>query len=72
MKRYVASGKEPRRQPSTRLQALIWENQNNSAAGPPSKPEDFHRVNTFYTSLGKVLAEIENRFSGITKMLFAR
>ena len=34
------------------------------AAGPPSKPEDYHRVNTFFTSLDKVLAEIENRFSG--------
>ena len=34
------------------------------AAGPPSKPEDYHRINTFLTSLDKVLAEIENRFSG--------
>ena len=54
----------PRRQPSTRLQALVGENQNASAAGPPSKPEDYHRVNTFFTSLDKVLAEIESRFSG--------
>jgi len=46
------------------LQALVGENQNASAAGPPSKPEDYHRVNTFFTSLDKVLAEIENRFSG--------
>ena len=56
----------PRRQPSTRLQALVGENQNASAAGPPLKPEDYnyHRVNTIFTSLDKVLAEIENRFSG--------
>ena len=53
-----------RRQPSTRLWALVGENQNTSAAGPPLKPEDYHRVNTFFTSLDKVLAEIENRFSG--------
>ena len=38
--------------------------QNVNAAPPPSKPEDYHRVNTFYTSLDKVLAEIETRFSG--------
>lgn len=34
------------------------------AAGPSSKPEDYHRVNTFFTSLDKVLAKIENRFCG--------
>ena len=34
-----------------------------SAAGPPSKPEDYHRVNTFIISLDKVLAEAENRCS---------
>ena len=44
--------------------ALVGKNQNASAAGPPSKPEEYHRVNTFFTSLDKVLAEIENRFSG--------
>ena len=35
-------------------------------AGPPSKPEKHHRVNTFFTYLDKVyvLAGIENRFSG--------
>ena len=54
----------PRRQPWTRLQALVRENQNATAAGPPSKPEDYHIVNTFFTSLDTVLAEIENRFSG--------
>ena len=47
-----------------RLQALVGEYQNASAAAPPSKPEDYHRVNTFFTSLDKALAEIENRFSG--------
>ena len=54
----------PRRQPSTRIQALVGENQNASATGPPSKPEDYHRVNTFFTSLDKVLSKIENRFNG--------
>ena len=43
---------------------LVGEKQNASAAGPPSKPEDYHRVNTIFTSLDKVLAKIENRFSG--------
>ena len=54
----------PRRQPSTRLQALVGENPNVNVAPPPSKPEDYHRINTFYTSLDKVLAVIETRFSG--------
>ena len=54
----------PRWQPSTRLQALVGENQNVNVAPPQSKPEDYHRINTFYTSLDKVLAEIETRFSG--------
>ena len=39
-------------------------NKSASAAGPPSKPDYYYRVNTFFTSLDKVLAEIENRFSG--------
>ena len=52
--------REPRRQPSTRLQALVGETMQNVNAAPlPSKPEDYHRVNTFYTSLDKVLPEIE-------------
>ena len=58
----------PWRQPSTRLQrlqALVGDtDENASAAGPPSKPEEHHRDNTFFTSLDKVLAEIENQFSG--------
>ena len=49
----------PRRQTSTRLQALVGENPSHNAQ---SKPEDFHRVNTYFTSLDKVLAEIEARF----------
>ena len=52
----------PPQQPSIRLQVSIGENQNASAAGSPSKPEDYHRVNTLFTSLGKVLAKIEDRF----------
>ena len=51
----------PRRQASTRLQALVGENPSHNA---PSKPEDFHRVNTYFTSLDKVLAEIEVWFGG--------
>ena len=58
----------PRRRPSMHLQdlqGLVGEtDQNASAAGPPSKPEEYRRVNTFFTSLDKVLAEIEDRFSG--------
>ena len=47
------------------LLAVVGGNQiKTSAAGPPSKPENYYRVNTFFTSLDKVLAKIENRFSG--------
>ena len=46
------------------LQALVGDtDQNASTAGPPSKPEEHHRVNTFFTSVDKVLAAIENRLS---------
>ena len=54
----------PLGKPSTHLQALVGENQNGNAAPPLSKPEDYHHVNTFFTSLEKILAEIENQFSG--------
>ena len=54
----------PRRLPSTRLQALVGETcQIVNEASQPSKPEDYHRVNTYYASLDKVLAEIETRFN---------
>ena len=58
----------PRQQPSNRLQASVGENQNASAAGSPSKPEDYHRVNTLFTSLDKVLAEIVS--VEMTKLFF--
>ena len=38
--------------------------QNLNAAPPLSKLEDYHRVNTFFTSLDKILPEIESQFSG--------
>ena len=53
----------PRRQSSRRLQALVGENQNASAAGPASKREDYHGVNTFFSSLDKVLVLWSQRFS---------
>ena len=43
---------------------------NASTTGPPSKPDDDHRVNTLFTSLAKVLAEIEDRFSGNYQVVF--
>ena len=56
----------PQRQPSTRLQALFRENQNANATGPPSKPEDYHRVNT--RSWPKLrIGSVE-----MTKMFFVR
>ena len=49
--------------PSTRLQVLVGET-NVNVAPPLSKPEDYNLVSTFFTSLDKILAETENRFSG--------
>jgi len=43
---------------------LVRENHNVHTAPPPSKPEDCHRLSTFFTSLDKVLTEIENGFGG--------
>ena len=43
---------------------LVGENQNVNAAPLPSKPEDCHCFSTFFTSLDKVLTEIENGFGG--------
>ena len=52
----------PRRQTSTRLQALVGENPSHNAQS--KQPEDIHRVNTYFTSLDKVLAEMKARFGG--------
>ena len=62
----------PRRQPSTSLEALVGENQNASAAGPPSKPEDYRRLDTFYTSLDKVWPKLRIGSVEMTKMFFVR
>ena len=50
---------------STRLQALVGEKTKTSMLllRRDRNPEDYHRVNTFFTFLDKILAEIENRFS---------
>ena len=37
---------------------------NVNVAPPLSKPEDYNLVSTFFTSLDKILADTENRFSG--------
>ena len=50
-----------RRQASTHLQALVGENPSHNAQ---SKPEYFHRADTYFTSLDKVLTEIEVRVGG--------
>ena len=54
----------PQQQPLIHLQAPVGENQNVSAAGSPWKQDDYHRVNTLFTSLDRLLAEIEDLFSG--------
>jgi len=42
-----------------------WSGKTNDNVAPPlSKPEDYNLVSTFFTSLDKILAETENRFSG--------
>ena len=50
----------PRRKPSSRLQCLVGESttSNNQAM----TPMQHHRINTYYNSLDKLLAELESRF----------
>ena len=50
------------RQPSKRFQFAVGETSNNNTEFV--SPEEFHRINTYYTALDFVLQQLEYRFSG--------
>ena len=54
----------PQGNPSTRLQAYSREKPKRQCCNSAIETEDYHHVNTFFTSLDKILAEIENPFRG--------
>ena len=56
--------------PQPAYKHIVGETQNVNAATPLSKPEDYHRVNTFFISLDNILAEIENPFRGNEREFF--
>ena len=53
--------REPRQTPSRRLQALVGEHAQRQTE---LTPESYHRINTYYASIDKVLSELELRFRG--------
>lgn len=55
----LREARAPRQTPSRRLQALVGEH-----AQPQTQltPESYHRINTYYASINKVLSELELRF----------
>jgi len=50
----------PQRQPSRRLQALVGEVIGGASAA--ASPEEYHKVNTYFRSLDKVIGELKCRF----------
>ena len=60
----------PQGNPSTRLQAYSRGKPKRQCCNSAIETEDYHRVNTFFTSLNKILAEIENPFRGNDRDVF--
>ena len=54
----------PRQTPSRRLQALVGEHAQRQTQ---LTPESYHRINTYYASIDKVLSELELRFREMTR-----
>ena len=57
----VREASAPRRKTSRRLQALVDEYAQGQSC---LTPESHHRINTYYTSIYRVLSELKLRFSG--------
>ena len=56
--------KIPRKKPSKRLQAMLGETSSTPTdTAEPDSPESHRKVNTYYSSLDKVLLELQTRFS---------
>ena len=57
----LREARAPRQTPSRRLQALVGEHAQRQTQ---LTPESYHRINTYYASIDKVLSELELRFRG--------
>ena len=57
----LREARAPRQTPSRRLQALVGEHAQRQTQ---LTPESYHRINTYYASIDKVLSEPELRFRG--------
>ena len=57
----LREARAPRQMPSRRLQALVGEHGQRQTQ---LTPESYHRINTYYASIDKVLSELELRFRG--------
>lgn len=57
----LREARAPRQTPSRRLQALVGEHGQRQTQ---LTPESYHRINTYYASIDKVLSELELRFRG--------
>ena len=57
----LREARAPRQTPSRRLQGLVGEHAQRQTQ---LTPESYHRINTYYASIDKVLSELELRFRG--------
>ena len=57
----LREARAPRQMPSRRLQALVGEHGQRQTQ---LTPESYHRINTYYASIDKVLSELDLRFRG--------
>ena len=57
----LREARAPRQTPSRRLQAHVGEHAQRQTQ---LTPESYHRINTYYASIDKVLSELELRFRG--------
>ena len=57
----LREARAPRQTPSRRLQALVGEHAHRQTQ---LTLESYHRINTYYSSIDKVLSELELRFRG--------
>ena len=57
----LQEARPPRQTPSRRLQTLVGEHAQRQTQ---LTPESYHRINTYYASIDKVLSELELRFRG--------
>ena len=71
-KKSEQESKVPRTRPSCRLQALTGETPAAANDGSQQTAEDHFRVTVYYTSIDKVVSELQSRFQGNSPGGFVR